>query len=118
HAPRTRSATPNHDQVGLGLVVAGQRVERDMTVVVPGGKVGVAGEGAKQKRDHNTAFKDRNPARVTMKDGIPSRAMIVPWMRPTTAQKASAAAMAAHQGQFVVTGWTSWTAITAPHAPT
>ena len=39
-----------------------------------------------------------------MKDGIPSLVMIVPWMAPARAQAASAATMAAHQGQWVVTG--------------
>ena len=53
-----------------------------------------------------------------MKEGMPSRLMIVPWTVPTAAQKASPARMAAHHGQAVVTGCTSWTVMTAPHAPT
>ena len=53
-----------------------------------------------------------------MKEGIPTRVMIVPWMRPITQQNRRPATMAAHHGQCVVTGWTSCTVMTAPHAPT
>src|SRR5215831_4797715 len=56
----------------------------------------------------------RNPARVTMKDGILSRAVSVPWRAPNTPQQTSPARMAAHQGQLC----TSLKAITPPISAT
>src|SRR5215471_4953583 len=61
--------------------------------------------------------KRRNPARVTMKDGILSRALSVPWRAPNTPQMTSAASMAAHHGQ-PVPGCTSLKAITPPISAT
>src|SRR5690348_1359433 len=58
--------------------------------------------------------KRRNPARVTMKDGILSRAASVPWRAPNTPQETSAASMAAHHGQCC----TSLKAITPPISAT
>ena len=53
-----------------------------------------------------------------MNDGNRSRVMSVPWNAPMSAQAARAAMIAAHHGQSVVFGWTSWTAITPPTGPT
>src|SRR5215470_4210723 len=61
--------------------------------------------------------KRRNPARVTMKDGILSRAVSVPWRAPNTPQQTSAASMAAHHGQ-PAPGCTSLKAITPPISAT
>src|SRR5579871_2243875 len=58
--------------------------------------------------------KSRNPPRVTMKDGILSRALSIPWRAPNTPQAASAARMAAHHGQPAPGCWTSLKAITPP----
>src|SRR6516164_4940801 len=58
--------------------------------------------------------KRRNPARVTTKDGILSRAVSVPWRAPNTPQETSAASMAAHHGQCC----TSLKAITPPTSAT
>ena len=56
----------------------------------------------------------RNPARVTTKDGILSRAVSVPWRAPIRPQQASAASIAAHHGQSGPGCWTSLKAITPP----
>src|SRR6516162_10757285 len=61
--------------------------------------------------------KRRNPARVTMKDGILSRAVSVPMRAPNTPQQTSAASMAAHHGQ-PCPGCTSLKAITPPISAT
>src|SRR5438445_11695339 len=53
-----------------------------------------------------------------MKEGKRSRVMSVPWMTPNAAQKSTPARMASVQCQLVVSGWTSWTVIAAPQAPT
>src|SRR5579859_2357796 len=60
----------------------------------------------------------RNPPRVTIKDGILSRALSVPWRAPNTPQAASAARMAAHHGQPAPGCWTSLNAITPPISAT
>ena len=60
----------------------------------------------------------RNPASVTMKDGRRRRVTRVPWIAPNTAHAKSPARIAAHQGQFVVSGWTNCTVMAAPRAPT
>src|SRR6516225_10218090 len=62
--------------------------------------------------------KRRNPARVTMKDGILSRAVSVPWRAPNTPQMASAASIAAHHGQPAPGRCTSLKAITPPISAT
>ena len=56
------------------------------------------------------------PARVTMKDGSRSRVIKVPCAPPIRAQAMRATMTAAHHGQFVVTGWTSCTAMAPPTA--
>src|SRR6516162_4683128 len=61
--------------------------------------------------------KRRNPARVTTKDGILSRAVSVPWREPNRPQTTSAASMAAHHGQ-PGPGCTSLKAITPPISAT
>src|SRR5215471_27722 len=58
--------------------------------------------------------KRRNPARVTMKDGILSRAVSVPIRAPNTPQQTSAPIIAAHHGQCC----TSLKAITPPISAT
>src|SRR5580704_15336723 len=58
--------------------------------------------------------KRRNPARVTTKDGILSRAVSIPWRAPNTPQAASPASMAAHHGQLCA----SLKAITPPISAT
>src|ERR1700719_291534 len=60
----------------------------------------------------------RNPARVTTKDGILSRAVSVPWRAPNTPQATSAARMAAHHGQPAPGCCTSLKAITPPISAT
>src|SRR5215472_1480239 len=62
--------------------------------------------------------KRRNPARVTTKDGILSRAVSVPWRAPNTPQQTSAASMAAHHGQPAPGRCTSLKAITPPMSAT
>src|SRR5262249_8550549 len=61
--------------------------------------------------------KRRNPARVTMKDGILSRAVSVPMRAPNTRQQTSAASTPAHHGQ-PGPGCTSLKAITPPISAT
>src|SRR5579872_3171432 len=53
-----------------------------------------------------------------MNEGNRRRVISVPWIAPNTAQKSRPARIAAHHGQCVVTGCTSWTVIAAPQAPT
>src|SRR5487761_1557828 len=60
----------------------------------------------------------RNPARVTTKDGILSRAVSIPWRAPNTPQATSAARMAAHHGQPAPGRGTSLKAITPPISAT
>ena len=55
-----------------------------------------------------------SPPRVTMNDGIRSRATSVPWMTPTAAQASSVTMIAAHHGQFAPVGWTSSATMTLP----
>src|SRR5580704_18464084 len=62
--------------------------------------------------------KRRNPARVTTKDGILSRATSVPAREPNTPQETSAAIMAAHHGQPAPGCCTSLKAITPPISAT
>ena len=65
-----------------------------------------------------TPEKRRNPPRVTMKDGILSRAISVPWRAPMTPQQTTAARIAAHHGQSGPGSWTSLKAITPPRSAT
>src|SRR5579859_1200589 len=60
----------------------------------------------------------RNPPRVTIKDGILSRAVSIPWRAPNTPQATSAAMMAAHHGQPAPGCWTSLKATTPPKSET
>ncbi len=54
------------------------------------------------------------PARVTMKEGSRSRVMSEPCRKPIKRAREERAMIAAHHGQFVVVGCTSWTAMTPP----
>src|SRR5215469_11619975 len=72
---------------------------------------------APPRRTTRIPEKRRNPARVTMKDGILSRAVSVPWTAPNRPQQTSAASMAAHHGQ-PGPGCTSLKAITPPISAT
>ena len=58
------------------------------------------------------------PPRVTMNDGIFSRATSVPWMAPTAAQASSATMIAAHHGQSAPVGCTSSATTTLPSTMT
>ena len=55
-----------------------------------------------------------SPPRVTMNDGIFSRATSVPWMAPNAAQASSVTMIAAHHGQFAPVGCTSSATTTLP----
>src|SRR6266516_3771295 len=59
-----------------------------------------------------------SPPRVTMNDGIFSRATSDPWMAPPAEQASNAAMVAAHHGQFAPPGCTSSATTTAPSAMT
>ena len=55
-----------------------------------------------------------SPPRVTMNDGILSRATIDPWMKPTAAHATSVDMIAAHHGKFAPVGCTSSATTTLP----
>ena len=61
-----------------------------------------------------TPSKISSTPRVTMNDGIFSRATIVPWMAPTAAHASSVTMIAAHHGQFRPLGCTSSATTTLP----
>src|SRR5690348_15346596 len=59
-----------------------------------------------------------SPPRVTMNDGILSRATNDPWMAPTAEQASNAAMIAAHHGQLAPLGCTNSATMTLPKAMT
>src|SRR5713226_10348313 len=91
-------------QLTVGSMVPAIRLKRTRALGLWELRLGYPEKGPSKRRISITPLKIKKPASVTMNDGMPSRLMIVPWMNPTTAQKASPARIAAHHGQLVVDG--------------
>ena len=79
-------------------------------------RLGYPEKGPRARIHRSTPLRMSSPPRVTMKEGSRSRVINVPQTPPMKAQMIRAAAMAAHQGQSVVVGCTSCTAMVPPTA--